>query len=58
MVPTPAQITQIAAKSYSDPRTVQAYFAGKPMRSTRFEAIEAAIRDIGLDHLLRERASA
>jgi hypothetical protein len=55
---TPADITQIAAKSYSDPRTVRRYLDGGELTSTRRTAIEAALESLGFGELVRPRVSA
>lgn len=55
---TPADITEIAAKSYSDPRTVRRYLDGLELTSTRRNAIEAALVALNMGHLVRQRATA
>lgn len=49
-----AQVIQVAARSFSDPRTVQRYLEGLPLRSTRRAAIEAALVALGYTDLVRQ----
>ena len=51
---TPAQTIQVAARSFSDPRTVTRYIDGLSLTSTRRAAIEAALVALGYTDLVRQ----
>lgn len=42
--PTPQQVRELAAHAHCDPRTVRAYYAGRAVRPTLAERIDAACR--------------
>jgi hypothetical protein len=46
---TPHEVREVAARAYCDPRTVRAYFDGRPQHSTTAARIERALREMRSD---------
>lgn len=48
---TPHQLREVAVKTTCDPKTVQSFLAGRPVRSTTRARLEAALSELGLGAL-------